>query len=313
MSSSLSAPSNITSNLGSTTSSALPQQTLSSADFIQLMNVQFQEQDPMKPMDDSAFLAQMAQFATLDYAAFTASLPDPAHLCLFKAEPLAGVGVLDLDPHLALSCADRMLGGRGQVLPGGRLLTEIEVALIDDIATIILEDWTALWRPVQELRTSIIGHENSGRFLQTSPREAIMLVATFEAVFGEITRRIQLGIPCHSIEHAVRRLQASPRGQEAAAKAAPAKAAWRGGAYDQITIPARAEWHIFDLPLREVAALRVGDTLELPTALLDQTELVLADAPKFLAKVGLEGDHVALQLTRAISRSQPAAPHAHPH
>jgi flagellar basal-body rod modification protein FlgD len=67
MSSILSAPSNITSSPGAAAaaSGALPQQTLSSSDFIQLMNVQFQEQDPMQPMDDSAFLAQMAQFTSL--------------------------------------------------------------------------------------------------------------------------------------------------------------------------------------------------------------------------------------------------------
>jgi flagellar basal-body rod modification protein FlgD len=66
MSSVLSAPSNITSGPSSSAAaSALPQQTLSSSDFIQLMNVQFQEQDPMQPMDDTAFLAQMAQFTSL--------------------------------------------------------------------------------------------------------------------------------------------------------------------------------------------------------------------------------------------------------
>ena len=41
------------------------QQTLGSQDFMKLLAVQFQSQDPMKPMDDTAFIAQMAQFTTL--------------------------------------------------------------------------------------------------------------------------------------------------------------------------------------------------------------------------------------------------------
>ncbi len=35
-------------------------------DFLKLLAVQFQSQDPMKPMEDTAFIAQMAQFTALD-------------------------------------------------------------------------------------------------------------------------------------------------------------------------------------------------------------------------------------------------------
>ena len=39
---------------------------LGQADFLKLLSQQFQQQDPMKPMDDTAFIAQMAQFTALD-------------------------------------------------------------------------------------------------------------------------------------------------------------------------------------------------------------------------------------------------------
>ena len=35
-------------------------------DFLKLLSTQFQNQDPMKPMDDTAFIAQMAQFSSLE-------------------------------------------------------------------------------------------------------------------------------------------------------------------------------------------------------------------------------------------------------
>jgi len=38
---------------------------LDSQDFMKLLAVQFQNQDPMKPMEDTAFIAQMAQFTSL--------------------------------------------------------------------------------------------------------------------------------------------------------------------------------------------------------------------------------------------------------
>lgn len=39
---------------------------LNSQDFMKLLSVQFQHQDPMKPMEDTAFIAQMAQFSSLE-------------------------------------------------------------------------------------------------------------------------------------------------------------------------------------------------------------------------------------------------------
>ncbi len=41
-------------------------QMLGQEDFLKLLAVQFQSQDPMKPMEDTAFIAQMAQFSALD-------------------------------------------------------------------------------------------------------------------------------------------------------------------------------------------------------------------------------------------------------
>jgi flagellar basal-body rod modification protein FlgD len=47
------------------TAARIPQKTLGQSDFLKLMTVQLSKQDPMKPMDDTAFVAQMAQFTSL--------------------------------------------------------------------------------------------------------------------------------------------------------------------------------------------------------------------------------------------------------
>ncbi|MBI2516376.1 MAG: hypothetical protein HYV95_05615 [Opitutae bacterium] len=43
-----------------------PKQVLGQEDFLKILSVQFQQQDPMKPMEDTAFIAQMAQFTSLE-------------------------------------------------------------------------------------------------------------------------------------------------------------------------------------------------------------------------------------------------------
>lgn len=48
------------------TTSRLPQKTLGQEDFLKLITVQMTKQDPMKPMEDTSFIAQMAQFTSLE-------------------------------------------------------------------------------------------------------------------------------------------------------------------------------------------------------------------------------------------------------
>ena len=97
------------------------------------------------------FGLKMTQLTTVSYSKFTENLPNPTHLSMFKVEPLVGVGILDINPRLALTIADRLLGGKGHSVKAERYLTEIEVALIEDVIMIILEEWCGQWRNDQEL------------------------------------------------------------------------------------------------------------------------------------------------------------------
>jgi flagellar basal-body rod modification protein FlgD len=50
----------------STSSSQLPAATLTQQDFLSILLTQLQFQDPLKPMDDEEFVAQLAQFSALE-------------------------------------------------------------------------------------------------------------------------------------------------------------------------------------------------------------------------------------------------------
>lgn len=249
------------------------------------------------------FGLKMARLTTVTYSKFTDALPNPTHIGLFKVEPLVGVGILDINPRLALTIADRLLGGRGHSVKAERYLTEIEMALIEDVILILLEEWCGQWKAEQELRPLIIGHENNGRFLQTSPRDAIMLAMALECNFGDCSEQIQIGVPYYTIEPVVKKMQAR-RAKDTAVTSPLKRAEWQA-AYDRITVPVRAEWSAFELTLREVSSLRVGDVIEMRPALCAETLVLLNGTPKFVGTVGLDTDHVAVQLTRKLPTEEP--------
>ena len=77
------------------------------------------------------FGASLAALEPMPFAAFAAALPEPVHLTLFRAEPLAGTGLLAVTPRLARALADRLLGGRGAGGPASRVLTEVGIGIFN--------------------------------------------------------------------------------------------------------------------------------------------------------------------------------------
>jgi flagellar motor switch protein FliM len=245
---------------------------------------------------------KVASLTTTSYMKFTEALTHPTHLSLLKIEPLVGVGLLDLKPRLALTIADRLLGGQGQAPAEGRSLSEIEIALVEDVVDIVLTEWCGQWKSVQDLKPIVIGHENNGRFLQTSSRDTMMLVLTLEATLGECTEQIQFGLPFATIEAVIKKLD-SRRLQEAPVAVSTKKSTWQG-AYNRITVPVQAEWQALEMTVRELASLRVGDVIEMPPAIFKETRVLLNGTLKFVGTVGLDTDHVAVQLNQQLSSEE---------
>ena len=105
-------------------------------------------------------------------------------------------------------------------------------------------------------------------------------------------------MPYFTIEPLVKKMHAR-RQKDAAVVLPPKRAEWQP-AYDRISLPLRAEWDAFELTLREVTNLRVGDVIELPPGITTETRVLLNGAPKFVGTVGLDTDRVAVQLTRKL-------------
>jgi flagellar motor switch protein FliM len=141
------------------------------------------------------FGLKMSKLQTIDFTKFTASLPNPIAISLFKIDQLSGVGVLAVNPRLAMTLVDRMLGGKGHSVRQDRYLTEIEVSLLNDVVNIFLEEWCRQWADVQDMNPAIVGNENNGRFLQTAASDAPYARACHGGGSGRLHRGDSAGDP----------------------------------------------------------------------------------------------------------------------
>ncbi len=248
------------------------------------------------------FGAKMSRLTTHPFAKFTDGLPSPTHLCLFKVDPLVGAGILAISPRLALTIVDRLLGGRGQAAKSDRYLTEIEIVLIEDIINIVLDEWCKQWKGEQDLTPAIIGHENNGQFLLTATQDALFLDLSFEVNFGGCFEQIQIGVPYCMIEPMVKRIRANCQ-KNTHVVAAPKRATWQKS-YERVDVPVSAQWDAFEMNLRELTCFRVGDVVEMPSRIIQQTQVLINGVPKFKGSVGVDDDRVSVQIVAKLPKPE---------
>ncbi len=255
------------------------------------------------------FSLKVTSLATPSYRGLIDSFAEPTHVCLFRVEPLSGVGLLEIPPRLALTLIDRLLGGPGKSVTTLRALTEIEIALLEDVARLVTDEWCGQWPVPTPLKSVIFGNERSGRFLRTAAGDTMMLALTLETALGDAVETLRLAVPYPMIEPAVKAvLPARSRDSSRESPPTPAASSWRQ-VYEQVNVPLQAEWDAFTLSLRDLSALQIGDVLELPTGIVERTRVALNAQTKFIATAGLEGARVVVKLTQRLDSGDPS--HAH--
>jgi flagellar motor switch protein FliM len=218
---------------------------------------------------------------------------------LFRIDPLKGTGLLVIPPRLGLSLVDRLLGGPGHASDENRDLSEIETALIDQVAILLIGEWCNHWPELRDLRPSLLGHENNSRFLQTSSPDSAMLVLTLDAGLGDQREPIQFALPYAAIEPLVRLLCPPGLAETDAAMVRPGLLKWNPE-FDEVPVSAVAEWQGLELSAGAITRLQAGDVLMLDSRSAGQVRLRLSRIPKFFGRPGTRAGKWAVELTAPV-------------
>ena len=206
------------------------------------------------------FTLQLSKVQIVSYEKFTDDLPSPTHITLFKTDPLKGVGLLVIPPRLGLTLVDRLLGGPGQTPEESRELSEIETALTDQVATLILAEWCNHWPEMRDLRPSLLGHENNSHFLQTSPPETAMLILTLERRHRRTVGADPAGVSLHDRRAAHASADSVAARIRRRCRRAAARLKWNAE-FDDVKVPVVAEWQGLKMSAGEITRLKPGDVV----------------------------------------------------
>ena len=153
----------------------------------------------------SAYLRTITELSVVSveqfsYSEFLMSLTDPTAFYALAIPPFDELGALEINPAVAFSMVDRMLGGTGQAVTLNRSLTEIEQNVVDSVVKLLLESLAETWRPIVNLAFGIRGRETRPQMLQVAAPNEIVVMIVFEVKIGGARGMINLCIPASIVE-----------------------------------------------------------------------------------------------------------------
>lgn len=214
---------------------------------------------------------------------------------LFRMHPQPGIWLLDLPVALSHAMVDRMMGGSG-ALPEGDLndLTELDQAILQEFAEKLLGDYAKSWRPHAELKAEVMRQVRNLNYQLIHQPDALILRVAIEVAFNESKATLWLVVPITSVEDLLIRSLASDENVKAedAHKAKDAKSC-----VGSVPVPVSIRWQGFQMTLRDLEGLGIGDVLMLDNKKCTTAAVWLGEKAKFTGRVARDPQKTTITIT----------------
>lgn len=240
----------------------------------------------------------------LQYSEFTNSIANPAVLGIINFSPLPGSIIMEINPSIAYSLIDRILGGKGFTMDKMRGFTEIELAILMRLISQMLGLMQDPWENVTTIRPILDRIETNAQFAQLmSPNEMVVLV-TFTAKIGEVEGLLNICIPHMTVEPVMNKLSTKlwfslieHGSTEESRKAIETKV-------EESKIPISAVLGRATITVNDFLMLQQGDVLSLDTDVNGKIEIIVGNMVKFLGKPGARNKKAAVKITDVIREEE---------
>jgi flagellar motor switch protein FliM len=208
--------------------------------------------------------------------------------------------VLEVSPQLVLAMVEQLMGGVAEGEKNPRLITRIEQSIVRGIIHRALAEIQRAWKTVAELTFKLERYESEGDFVQIAPASEIVMVVSFEVVFGSAKQLMSLCFPTFALEGVLAKLNLQRFGGLAPAKG-QAQTSWAGPISRHLGSTAVETTAILgetSISLRELLSLEPGDVLRTEIPSTADVQLVLGNKARFLGRPGIANGKVAIKVTR---------------
>lgn len=238
----------------------------------------------------------VASVDQLPYEEFVRSIPKLTILNVFRADPLEGRVLMEVNPNIAYAMLDRMLGGQGESVNKVDNLTEIESNIMKQMFERSLYAFSEAWESVIELDCYLEEFEVNSQFMQmVSPNETVVVIS-LNTVIGEVSGMINICLPHVVIEPIIPKLSGHYWMQETKKERAPEEVLSLKTNIKKASVPFVALLGETLISVEDFLFLESGDSIQLNTKTNEPLLIHVSGEPKFIAQPGKVNKKMAVQI-----------------
>lgn len=250
------------------------------------------------------FSAQLRTYVQIDVASadqipfeeFIRSIPNMTLINIFEVSPLEGNILMEVNPNIAYSMLDRLMGGVGESPSKVDNLTEIETKIMMNLFEKSFDNLREAWSGIIDIDPYLAEMEVNPQFLQMiSPNETVVVIS-FNIIIGESSGMINICIPHVVLEPIVPNLSVRYWMQSNKKEPTPEQSKILENRVKEASLPIVAELGTGKITVEELLYLEKGDVISLNRKIDDPLVVKVGDLPKFTAQPGHLKSWMAVQI-----------------
>ncbi|WP_413365509.1 flagellar motor switch protein FliM [Lysinibacillus sp. 3P01SB] len=238
----------------------------------------------------------VASVDQIPFEEFVRSIPNMTLINVFEVPPLDGNILMEINPNIAYSMLDRLMGGTGTSHSNVDNLTEIETKIMTNLFERSFDNLREAWENIVEIDPMLIELEVNPQFLQMiSPNETVVVIS-LNTIIGETTGMINICLPHVVLEPIVPNLSVRYWMQSNTKAMSPEQVEMLESRVKQASLPVVAELGSTSISIEDFLMMNIGDVIELDQKITDPLILKVGTLPKFTAQPGKLNKKMAVQV-----------------
>lgn len=241
--------------------------------------------------------------ATVDqipFEEFVRSIPNMTLINVFEVPPLDGNILMEINPNIAYSMLDRLMGGTGASYSNVDNLTEIEQKIMTNLFERSFDNLREAWETIAEIDPMLVEMEVNPQFLQMiSPNETVVVIS-LNTIIGETTGMINICIPHVVLEPIIHNLSVQYWMQSNTKEATPEQTKMLENRVKQADLDVVAELGSTSITIEDFLYMNIGDVIEIDQKITDPLILRVGSIPKFTVQPGKLKNKMAVQIIEAL-------------
>ncbi|HWK22270.1 MAG TPA: flagellar motor switch protein FliM [Ureibacillus sp.] len=239
----------------------------------------------------------VASVDQIPFEEFVRSIPNMTLINVFEVPPLDGNILMEINPNIAYSMLDRLMGGgSGSSYSNVANLTEIEQRIMTNLFERSFDSLREAWETVAEIDPNFVELEVNPQFLQMiSPNETVIVIS-LNTLIGDTTGMINICIPHVVLEPIIKNLSVQYWMQSNTKEASPEQSQMLERRVKQAQLPLVAELGTTSISIEDFLYMNIGDVVQLDQHIDDPLILKVGTLPKFTVQPGKRNKKMAIQI-----------------